>query len=357
MVMRDRLDTHILVHARVEVRQGLQVRAVEELEDRLVVQTREGPAFESRYAIGADGANSVVARAAGLRRGKALAGAIEAEVPIPDGVMRHFADAPLFIFGELRMGYLWIFPKANHLSAGIGSLRPERASLKLKLAQVMARYGISLEGVSLHGHPLPVYLRREPVGTARTLLVGDAAGLVDPLTGEGIRPAVKSGRLTARAVLAGRPEGYSAMVHREIGRSYAFGLALSELCYRYPRASFELAVRNPFATRAFVDLISGRVGYAQVLTQLIASLPVHLATEALASLAGRIGGPERAQSVRDALYPSPAMPSTARPGSVRRPPKPGTRPPASPRPARREPASRDGSLGSAAGRRRSPRLM
>lgn len=127
---------------------------------------------------------------------KALAAAIEVEAPVSPDIMRRFADRPVFIFGEIKLGYLWIFPKSDHLSVGIAALHPKRGTLQATLRQVMSRYGISLEGVRLHGHPIPIYTHREPVATHRALLVGDAAGLVDPLSGQGIRYAIKSGRLS-----------------------------------------------------------------------------------------------------------------------------------------------------------------
>ena len=68
MVMRDRFDEHIFKHSKTEVRQGVDVRTVFESEDRVVVETRDGEKFEARYLIGADGANSLVARDVGLRK-------------------------------------------------------------------------------------------------------------------------------------------------------------------------------------------------------------------------------------------------------------------------------------------------
>lgn len=67
----------------------------------------------------------VVARTLGLRREKVLAGAIEVEARVPPNVFTHFVDIPVFIFGEIPMGYLWIFPNSDHLSVGIGTLPPQ----------------------------------------------------------------------------------------------------------------------------------------------------------------------------------------------------------------------------------------
>jgi hypothetical protein len=62
-------------------------------------------------------------------------------------------------------------------------------------------------------------------------------------------------------------------------------------------------VRNPFATRAFLDLLSDRAGYPEVILRLFGSLPVFLLTEGLAALAGWLGGPARKDRIRNAVYP------------------------------------------------------
>ena len=297
-VMRDRLDAHILNHVQADIRQATAVRSLSESPEHVIVETADGDRFEAEYVIGADGANSIVAREVGLRRHRPLAAAIEVEASVSGEVMRRFAGAPLFIFGEVPSGYLWVFPKAGHLSVGIGALSPGPRRLKATLTHVMARYGIRLEGAEMRGHPLPVYSRREPISTPRTLLVGDAAGLVDPLTGEGIRLAVKSGRLAAESVLAGDPGRYPSLIHRQIGVSHMFGLAFSRVFYQLPTASFALAVRNPLGTQAFVDLVSDRAGYPEVILRLIGSLPFHLLDQVLSGLAGTKDKRDRRRTIQ-----------------------------------------------------------
>lgn len=302
MVMRDRFDAYLLERSGAEVRQEMFVRSVSEQTDRVVLETKSGETFQSRYLIGADGANSTVARAVGLRRNRHMLAAIEAEVRAPPEVLKRFQNNPLFVFGELRYGYLWVFPKAEHLSVGITALRPERGQLQATLFRVMEEYGISLEGAELHGHPIPIYMRREPIATARTLLVGDAAGLVDPLTGEGIRFGIQSGRLAAEAILSGHAERYPHLVQRQIGFSHSLGAGLAYLFYRFPRLCFSLGVSNPFATGIFVDLLSNRADYLGVWARLAGTLPLYLAVEGLAALAGLAAGPRGRQKLRDRVY-------------------------------------------------------
>lgn len=276
MVMRDRFDQFILSHAQVEVEQGAPVQGVIEYPDCVVVETKGGKQYKSRFVIGSDGASSIVAKSVGLRRRRILAAAIEAEAPVADHVLRQFHAMPLFIFGEMRTGYLWIFPKADHLSVGIAALHPKPGQLQTTLHRVMSQYEINLKGIPLHGHPLPIYTGRERIATARVLLIGDAAGLVDPLSGEGIRLAIKSGHLAVTSILTNQVERYSRWVYKQIGSSQTLGLALGQLFYSFPRACFNLGVRNPLATRAVVDLLSDQIGYGQVILRLFGTLPYSL---------------------------------------------------------------------------------
>src|SRR5258706_12533118 len=186
MVMRAEFDAYLLNHAQAEIREGTAVRAVKESLETVTVETVEGERIESDYLSAAGGANSLVARVLNLRRKKIMAGAIEIEASVPDETLRRFANNPVLIFGEIRVGYLWIFPKADHLSIGIGGLNPKPGELQAVLEHVMKRFGISLQAQPRTGHPLPIYRQREPLGTARCLLAGDAAGTFGPFFRGGI---------------------------------------------------------------------------------------------------------------------------------------------------------------------------
>lgn len=302
MVMRDDFDAYLLKHSPAEIRQGAAVRAVEETPDGVIVETADGGRFEGCYLIAADGANSVIARALGLRPKKMMAGAIEVEAVVPPDIFARYDGKLMFIFGEIRTGYLWIFPKSDHLSIGIGAIRPRPGELQSTLERVMTRYGISINGQPQKGHPIPIYIRREPISTDRTLLVGDAAGLADPFSGEGIRFAIKSGRLAAEAILSGHPARYAASVERQIGRNHSLGILLANLFYSHPRTCFALGVRNPFVTRALVEMLDDQIGYGRVVLRMFGTLPLFLLTELAALLGGLIGGPKFTEGLRKAVY-------------------------------------------------------
>jgi flavin-dependent dehydrogenase len=81
------------------------------------------------------------------------------------------------------MGHLWIFTRSEHLSGGIGVLHPKPGELQSTLHKVMEDYQIPPNGLTLQVHVVPIYTGKEKISTSRTMLMSDAAGLVDPSIG------------------------------------------------------------------------------------------------------------------------------------------------------------------------------
>jgi geranylgeranyl reductase family protein len=304
MVMRDQLDAFILSQADVDVRTGAAVKSVVETAENVRGETQDGQVYTCGAVIGADGANSVVARAVGLRRQRQLVAALEVEATPPPDVMERFGHEAVFIFGEAPRGYLWIFPKPDHLSVGIAVMHPGPGVLQETLVRVMARYGIAvdLKADTLHGHPIPLYQRREPIATARVLLAGDAAGLVDPFSGEGIRYAIKSGRIAAGAILRNRVARYTDEIDRQIGRQHAAAIRVANLFYQLEDICLWLGAPNPFTTAAIVDMLADRASDVDVLRRAIQTLPVYAVTELAAWAAGKIRGAQAAGRIRARVY-------------------------------------------------------
>jgi geranylgeranyl reductase family protein len=303
LVMRDEFDHYLLSQTRADVIQGCAVRSIKELPNSVVVEMKDGSQYSAPFLIGADGANSIVARALGLRKRRVMAAAIEVELPASPEMQRRFGQEIVFIFGEIHYGYLWIFPKPNHLSIGIGALHPKPGELQATLKRVMARYGISLENVPLRGHPIPIFTRFERVASRRVLLAGDAAGLADPLSGEGIRFAIKSGRLAAESILRGQPQHYARDLFWSIGLNHRLTMAISILFYLYQFPFLFLGTPNPFSTQAVVEMLADRKTAFRFILDGLMTLPIFLSTEVTARLFEHFGSSNLASKIRAAVYP------------------------------------------------------
>jgi flavin-dependent dehydrogenase len=136
-------------------------------------------------------------------------------------------------------GYLWVFPRAGHLSVGICGKGEPATAMRVRLERYMEARGMSREGATFYGHMLPS-LEAGPWQHNRLagdgwLAVGDAGGLVDPVTGEGIYYAMRSGELAGTLVAEGREAEYGGAVTREFvdDLSYASTLARRLFLGRY----------------------------------------------------------------------------------------------------------------------------
>lgn len=241
--------------------------------------------LEADYLVAADGANGLCARLMGLRRSRDLAIAMEIELPHDYGTGHESVrrDVAHLDFGSVPNGYAWVFPKGDHLNIGAGRIFPRKssaerdsASLKKTLVRIIHEYarllGLPEPGPDTRyfAHPLPVWSEREPLtdDTARCLLCGDAAGLVNPFFGDGILNAVTSGEIAASAIIDGATRLYSSKVHEHFAANMEAAKRYASLFYRYPRFFYELGVRREEATRVAMRLLAGELGFDELKTRL-----------------------------------------------------------------------------------------
>ena len=158
-----------------------------------------GSAVHGRVLVGADGVNGRIARDSGLGGGILYGIALEGNGPLLDGQ----AGRATVELGVVPGGYGWVFPKAGHANYGVGGWAAEGPRLRAHLRRLCAVHGVDDTRLTdLQGRRLPIR-RTTTAARGPVLLVGDAAGLVDPLSGDGIYEALVSARLAAEAILDG----------------------------------------------------------------------------------------------------------------------------------------------------------
>src|SRR5688500_3832662 len=276
-IVRREFDHYLLQRAAAagaDVREGVRVTGVETTAAGAVVQTPHG-ALRAAVVIGAGGHRCPVARALGdVSEREEVVVAQESETRLPPGRAAEawVTDAPeLYLEPDLR-GYGWYFPKEDVINIGVGCTGAADGSLPRRrgaLVQMLRDSGRLPAGVEIEpfrGHAY-VVRRQAPrrLAGARFCLVGDAAGLARDLSGEGIGPAIRSGRLAADAVVAflrtGAPlDGYARQIERLYGRGEPgwIGRRLARMPDAVARAAVRLVLGAGVARRRLVfDTIFG----------------------------------------------------------------------------------------------------
>lgn len=271
-VMRDRFDMYLVrkaVEAGAVLHEGERVERAETGPSGVEVVTDRGK-YCGDYVVGADGARSRVARSLGLCGSLVRGMAVEAVLNVLPREEARFKETAYIDYGCIKSGYGWIFPKNGRLSVGIGTFAAGRLSLRGLFNRYLGHYFPSLPPNSfrLAGHELPLGGWRQQLVRERALLVGDAAGLADPFTGEGIYYALRSGILAARAIAGslsgkGEPGLYQRLVEEEIYPELKAAARIASIFYLWPRFFHRLVVARGRVMDAFLEVVAGDRSYRQ----------------------------------------------------------------------------------------------
>ena len=222
MVMRAELDAELVrvaVDAGAVLRTGTAVAAYAESDGIVTLGTSAGPVW-ARAVVGADGSQGRCASYVGVTPELVDIG-LEAELPTPAG--SDWRGRVLLDWGPVPGSYGWVFPKGDLLTVGVIGDRSAGAAMRDYYRDFVARLGLDLSS-AVHdgGHLTRVRRPDSPLRRGSVLVAGDAAGLLEPWTREGISYALRSGAIAGRAA-AGDVSSYDGLVMAALGPEMAAG--------------------------------------------------------------------------------------------------------------------------------------
>ncbi|MDQ7838995.1 MAG: NAD(P)/FAD-dependent oxidoreductase [Thermodesulfobacteriota bacterium] len=285
IVRRERFDQFLAakaVEAGATVRQGEGAISLTGSENGVSVETKTG-CYRGRVLVGADGVQGIVARRLGEEYGHSSSLALEAETGISRMSYAPAHPRPgscIWIdVGWVDFGYGWIFPRRPSYSVGIADSGGTGQRLKEAFSNLFASHGL-LTGekpATINGYRIPLSTaenRKKKVVSNRVALIGDTAGLVNPLTGEGIYYALWSGLILAACLIEHSKDHFRALsnyerrIRTELHPQLAVAERVARLLYSHPRANFRLIGKHRELIGLFIEGLTGREGFSDLLSML-----------------------------------------------------------------------------------------
>ena len=272
MVQRSQFDNFLIEQAKgkgAEFKSGVEVTGASLQGDTWQVQTSDGT-YESKYLIAADGANSTVAKLIGLENTPTIAAA---SLQVPGELSDRRKVTAFFDFGSLKNGFMWCFPKADGYSFSAAYVRNPKGKtdeLRKQLNKYAAMFDVDSNQGEYREHPLNLWDKERSLHSDRALLVGEAAGVVDPLIGEGIRPAMYTGFCAARAIIAALQgeanalAAYTEAINQQWGANLAKADFLAGLFFKAPKIAYKVGVKRPAAGQLMGKILCGELSYSQI---------------------------------------------------------------------------------------------
>lgn len=284
LTMRLDLDNTLFHHALTAGAADFTGHAIAEISESAVT-FKGGDTLCAPIIIGTDGVNSIVAKYLFGSSFDTSTIGFGLEIEVPE-TTQNPGDQPLRIdFGAATWGYGWSFPKTQSTTVGVGGLRAPNPDMKSHMRTYVEALGLDPDAVKVKGHHLPFGDFRPTAGRDNILLAGDAAGLVDPITGEGIAFAMKSGQIAAQSALdalaANAPE--TALARHQLGlkemhKNLRIARTLRRIIFA-PRwqATFTKTFRRSGTVRVmYMRLLAGEIEYPELARSVISRLPRYL---------------------------------------------------------------------------------
>jgi geranylgeranyl reductase family protein len=282
MVRRDDFDFacyEAACAAGAAVRQNAQVRTLDQNEGEATVTLADGEVITARFVIGADGSAAISSRHVGVTFDQQDLG-LEVEVAATEADRAAYKGRVLLDWGPVPGSYGWVFPKDDELTVGVIMEKGRGAETKKYLADLLAQLGLADRRVVRDsGHLTRCRRTDAPLRKGRVLVVGDAAGLLEPWTREGISYALRSGTwagdVAARAQTPAELAEYDQHVKRELAPEMAAGRRLLRVFAKHPRL-MHAAFATPMGWRAFEAFCRGELSMANVVRRPSISTAINL---------------------------------------------------------------------------------
>ena len=282
MVKRDEFDNFIITKAiakGAEFKDSTEVTGINRQEQQWQVSTKNGD-FTSSYLIAADGANGPTAGWLGFKAPqKVVAASLEASAE----VAASNKNLAYFDFGSLKNGFMWSFPKEDSYSISAAFVRDHKGKpqeIKKQLTNFAGKFGVDLGTSQYTESTLNLWQEDSPLHTDYALVVGEAGGMVDPLIGEGIRPAIFTGMKAASAIStaldgdAAALANYSQVVKEEWGSNLAKAQTVAGMFFKFPKIAYKLGVKRPAAGRMMGKILCGELSYSDVAEKVTQKLKI-----------------------------------------------------------------------------------
>jgi geranylgeranyl reductase family protein len=268
MVVREEFDAALLERAEANgavITQHAQVRGVDQGEGYATARLADGSALSARVIVGADGSSGVTARHVGAEFAEVDLG-LELEIAVPDQVAALWRGRVLLDWGAIPSSYGWVFPKGDRLTVGVIAPRGQGDATKAYLREFVDRLGLaSYEAVQDSGHLTRCRCDSSPLRKGRVILVGDAAGLLDPWTREGISFALRSGTLAGEFAAKGDPDGYVAAINATLVPDMRAGRTLCSAHIRHT-GSFHRGLATAKGWGAFVRMCRSEISLSELVS-------------------------------------------------------------------------------------------
>jgi geranylgeranyl reductase family protein len=266
MVRRDDFDHawyKAALTAGATVRQNSQVRAVDQDTDSATVTLADGSTVTAGVVIGADGSAGITSRHVGVTFEQQDLG-LEVELAATETDRATWRGRVQLDWGAVPGSYGWVFPKDDELTVGVIMAKGKGAETKEYLSLFLAQLGLADREVRRDsGHLTRCRTVDAPLRKGRVIVVGDAAGLLEPWTREGISYALRSGSWAGAAAARGTLDEYPAAVREHLIPEMVAGRRLLRVFAKHPHL-MHTAMATPLGWRAFESFCQGNLSMANV---------------------------------------------------------------------------------------------